>query len=85
MSKTKPAHYRNSKIDACDVADDWALNRWPAAALKYIQRAGSKPNELYEDDILKAIRYLSRDLTGNKGVCDHVVNTITDNIKKEEA
>jgi hypothetical protein len=85
MSKTKPAHYRNSKIDACDVADDWMLNRWPAAALKYVQRAGSKPNELYEDDILKAIWYLTRDLTGNKGVCDHVVNTITDNIKKEEA
>jgi len=85
MSKTKPAHYRNSKIDACDVADDWALNRWPAAALKYIQRAGSKPNELYEDDILKAIWYLSRDLTGNKGICDHVINTVIDNIKKEEA
>jgi hypothetical protein len=82
MSKTKPDHYRNAKFDACDVCDDWQLKRWPAAAMKYIQRAGTKPNETYEDDILKAIWYLTRDLTGNKGICDHVVNAIADNVNK---
>lgn len=33
-------------------------------ALKYIMRAGTKPNEGWEDDVAKAMNYLHRALKG---------------------
>lgn len=57
----EPAHYRDlEEYSALHVAEKWGLNYHLGNAIKYIQRAGKKPNTPEIQDLKKAIWYLRR-------------------------
>ena len=64
MSKQVPTHYRNQPIQPIEIIDAYGLDFKRGNALKYLLRAGSKPNEDKSDDLLKAIWYLVYELDG---------------------
>ena len=49
-------------MKAIDVIEAYDLNFSLGSAIKYILRAGAKPNESFEEDIGKAIWYLQREI-----------------------
>jgi hypothetical protein len=56
-----PKHYRDlGAYSALHVAERWELNYHLGNALKYIQRAGKKPNTPEIQDLKKAAWYLAR-------------------------
>lgn len=60
----QPSHYQ-SKINgltASDVIDSWDLNFNLGCAVKYILRAGKKPNTPAYQDYLKTEKYLQREI-----------------------
>lgn len=68
MSKEKemvnhPQHYQGNKYEVIDIIEDFDLNFCLGNAIKYILRAGKKGNK--NEDILKAIWYLNRELNKN--------------------
>lgn len=59
MSKIdKPKHYQAGDLSANDVIRAFNLNFALGNVIKYILRAGKKPNEPAIDDLRKAIWYL---------------------------
>ena len=58
----QPDHYKGSGMKAIDVIEAYDLNFSLGSAIKYILRAGSKPNESLEEDLSKAIWYLQREI-----------------------
>mgnify|MGYP003667848368 FL=1 len=59
--KATQIHYDNGKeYDVIDVINDYELNFSRGNVLKYIIRAGKKPDEL--GDLLKAQDYLEREI-----------------------
>lgn len=58
----QPDHYKGNGMKAIDVIEAYDLNFSLGSAIKYILRAGSKPNESFEEDISKAIWYLQREM-----------------------
>lgn len=52
------SHYKGSPSEVVKVWNDWQLNAFEGAALKYIYRRGNKPGASYRQDIEKAIHYL---------------------------
>ena len=62
----RPHHYnstKNSKVyEAINIIEEYKLNFCLGSAIKYILRAGKKPNESFNDDIKKAIWYLNREI-----------------------
>jgi len=58
MSKQVPTHYRKQPIQPIEIIDAYGLDFKRGNALKYLLRAGSKPNEDKTDDLLKAVWYL---------------------------
>jgi len=58
MSKQVPTHYRKQPIQPTEIIDAYGLDFKRGNALKYLLRAGSKPSEEKNDDLLKAIWYL---------------------------
>ena len=61
-----PQHYNSTKnsniYEAINIIEEYKLNFSLGSAIKYILRAGKKPNESFKDDISKAIWYLNREL-----------------------
>lgn len=57
-----PNHYQAENMEAIDVIEAYNLNFSLGSALKYILRAGKKPNEKTSEDLKKAIWYLQREI-----------------------
>ena len=57
-----PAHYggENNPYEVIKVIDAWGLDFYLGTAIRYIGRAGKKPNEPELDDLRKAMFYLKR-------------------------
>jgi hypothetical protein len=62
-----PAHYKALDPEPVDVIDAWDLSRWLAQVVKYVARAGKKPNNDAVTDLKKAHRYLSREIARLEG------------------
>ena len=62
MSKHSPDHYQLGKIEVWDFIVDQDMGYLLGNVIKYVCRAGAKPGESREDDLLKAIAYLNREL-----------------------
>ena len=58
----QPEHYSGDSMKAIDVIEAYDLNFSLGSAIKYILRAGSKPNETLQEDLSKAIWYLQREI-----------------------
>ena len=50
-------------LEAIDVIEAWRLNFHLGNAIKYILRAGRKPDTHFSTDIEKAVWYLQRELS----------------------
>ena len=61
-SKHSPDHYQLGKIEVWDFIVDQDMGYLLGNVIKYVCRAGAKPGESREDDLLKAIAYLNREL-----------------------
>ena len=61
-SKHSPDHYQLGKIEVWDFIVDQDMGYLLGNVIKYVCRAGAKPGESREDDRLKAIAYLNREL-----------------------
>lgn len=58
-----PEHYRkDSGLEAIDVIESWDLNFNLGNVIKYVCRAGVKGSDTREEDLNKALWYLSREL-----------------------
>lgn len=55
-----PAHYKSGGLEAIDVIEAFQLDFCRANAVKYILRAGAKPDNTEQQDCKKAIWYLQR-------------------------
>lgn len=57
-----PSHYTQGRYEVIDVIEDWGLDKdfYLANVIKYIARAEYKGK--YEEDLKKAMFYLSRKL-----------------------
>lgn len=62
-----PTHYKALDPEPVDVMDAWDLSRWLAQVVKYVARAGKKPNNDAVTDLKKAHRYLSREIARLEG------------------
>jgi hypothetical protein len=62
MSKYDPAHYQQGKIQVWDFIVDQDLDFLSGNIIKYICRAGKKPQETELDDWLKVRAYVERKL-----------------------
>jgi hypothetical protein len=51
-------HYGKHRIQAIELAWEWDLTPEEFSCIKYIERAGDKPGNTYNNDILKAIWFL---------------------------
>lgn len=60
MSKYSPSHYQQGKIQVWDFIVDQGLDFLSGNIIKYICRAGKKPNESELDDWLKIRKYVDR-------------------------
>ena len=60
MSKYSPSHYQQGKIRVWDFIVDQDLDFLSGNIIKYICRAGYKPNESELDDWLKIRKYVDR-------------------------
>ena len=60
MSKYDPAHYQQGKIQVWDFIVDQDLDFLSGNIIKYICRAGKKPQETELDDWLKVRAYVER-------------------------
>ena len=61
-----PPYYRR-KFEVIDVIEAYDLDRYLAAAVQYILRAGSKPTTSHSEDLRKAIWYLERKIAYEEG------------------
>ena len=61
-SKHSPDHYQLGNIEVWDFIVDQDMGYLLGNVIKYVCRAGAKPGESREDDLLKAIAYLNREL-----------------------
>ena len=62
-----PAHYNKGKIEVIDFIEDQQLGFALGNVVKYVCRAGSKPNEPVERDLQKAMWYLGYALKAARG------------------
>jgi len=60
-----PDHYQAKNMEAIEVIEAYNLNFSLGSAIKYILRAGKKPNEETIEDLKKAIWYLNREIERN--------------------
>ena len=60
MSKYSPSHYKQGSIPVWDFIVDQDLGFLEGNVVKYICRAGSKPEESRIDDLLKAKAYIQK-------------------------
>jgi len=64
MNKTSPSYYHNNKPELTELIRAWGLDFCEGNAVKYIRRHRKKNKE---QDILKAIWYLTNILEGEYG------------------
>lgn len=64
MNKTSPSYYSNNKPELTELINAWKLNWCEGNAVKYIRRHRYKNKE---QDVLKAIWYLTNILEGEYG------------------
>jgi len=64
MTKTSPSYYHNNKPELTELIRAWGLDFCEGNAVKYIRRHRKKNKE---QDILKAIWYLTNILEGEYG------------------
>lgn len=58
-----PEYYKSSTgVEAIDVIDAFNLNFNLGNVIKYVLRAGKKPETLYVDDLQKAKYYIEREI-----------------------
>lgn len=58
-----PEHYRRlGEYSALHVVHKWGLSYCLGSALKYIQRAGTKPGASTVEDLKKAVWYIQREI-----------------------
>jgi hypothetical protein len=57
-------HYKNTKIEAIEVIEDWNLNFNLGNVIKYLARAPYKNN--MKSDLIKALWYLAREINRNE-------------------
>lgn len=69
-------HYAVAPIDTIDIAEAWDLDPYLFSALKYIQRRGTKTGVSLEQDMAKAIWYLSYYLTRQKWIANHMAEEL---------
>jgi hypothetical protein len=60
MNKYSPDHYARGVIEVWDFIADQKLDYFLGNVVKYISRAGYKPQEEEIDDLLKAKAYLEK-------------------------
>ena len=58
-----PAHYSKGGVEAIDVIEAWRLGFNLGNVVKYIARAGHKPDASFVDDLKKARWYLERQIS----------------------
>lgn len=65
-----PAHYggANNPYEAIKVIEAWCLGFCLGNTVKYISRAGRKPNVSAVEDLKKAQWYLQREIENREGV-----------------
>ena len=73
-------HYRKTTLQPDDAIDTWRLNFRLGNALKYIVRAAHK--EKYSEDLIKAIWYLSKEVSEDNAVADKVVELLKDSLEE---
>ena len=61
--KTNPPHYKDLTPEPIDVIEGWGLGFNLGNCVKYIARAGRKPETSEVEDIRKALWYLQRHLS----------------------
>ena len=62
----RPKHYQTNKgFQVIDVIDAFELNFNLGNVLKYVCRAGNKTTSLRDDDLKKALWYLTREVYQN--------------------
>jgi len=62
-----PAHYTQDQYKVIDIINAYDLNFELGNALKYIIRAGKKPDQSKIQDLKKAIWYLQHEISKNHG------------------
>jgi len=63
-------HYRNTKIQALSVIDDWGLDFAAGNVIKYLQRVPHKGTAT--DDAIKALWYMAYAVTKDVAFADRV-------------
>lgn len=58
-----PAHYNRSAIKPIDAIEAWGLGFNLGTVVKYVARAGHKPDSPLIEDLKKALWYLNREIT----------------------
>ncbi len=62
-----PSHYTDGKIETIEFIEDKGLNYHLGNAVKYISRAGKKDPSKTEEDLNKAVWYLTREIARLEG------------------
>lgn len=62
-----PNHYKSADgdLEAIDVIEKFGLNYRLGNVVKYTLRAGKKDSDTREQDLRKALSYLTREVTGS--------------------
>jgi len=63
MSKYSPNHYQRGFIEVWDFIDDQNLDYFLGNVIKYVCRAGHKPDEDVLEDLKKAKTYISKKIS----------------------
>lgn len=64
---TKQEHYAKLNPEPIDAIEGWGLNFRLGSVVKYIARAGKKPNQSAVSDLLKALSFLKREISAQQG------------------
>jgi hypothetical protein len=75
-------HYRLTDLQPDDAIETWDLNFRLGNAIKYIVRA--KHKHRYSEDLIKAIWYLVKEVTGNTDFADEVRSSVIKELGMEE-
>ena len=75
-------HYRTTALQPDDAIDIWGLSFRLGNAIKYIVRAPHK--EKYSEDLIKAIWYLSKEVSEDTILADKVVQLIEASLEESQ-
>lgn len=75
-------HYRTTTLQPDDAIDIWGLNFRLGNAIKYIVRAPHK--EKYSEDLIKAIWYISKEVSEDTTLADKIVQIIEQSLEESQ-